>query len=107
MDVQVILHEGQPEYAVLPWAQYQALLKAAGQELAAPVKAETAVSINPGFQALRQLREAQGLSLQELARQVGISPHYLNMIEAGEREADSAIRRSLARALGVTGWSES
>ena len=74
MDVQVILREGQPEYAVLPWAQYQALLKAAGQEL---------------------------------ARQVGISPHYLNMIEAGEREADSAIRRSLARALGVTGWSES
>ncbi len=67
MDVQVILREGQPEYAVLPWAQYQALLKAAGQELAAPVKAETAVSINPGFQALRQLREARGLSLEQCA----------------------------------------
>ncbi|MGH8388541.1 MAG: transcriptional regulator, partial [Pseudomonas sp.] len=26
MDIQIITREGEPEYAVLPWAQYQALL---------------------------------------------------------------------------------
>ena len=30
MNVQVIERDGTPEYAVLPWAQYQALLRAAG-----------------------------------------------------------------------------
>lgn len=30
MDLQVISRDGEPEYAVLPLAQYQALLKAAG-----------------------------------------------------------------------------
>ena len=32
MGIQVISRDGQPEYAVVPWEQYQALLKAAGQD---------------------------------------------------------------------------
>ncbi|MDP0920010.1 transcriptional regulator, partial [Klebsiella pneumoniae] len=32
MDIQIISRNGEPEYAVLPWDQYQALLKAAGQQ---------------------------------------------------------------------------
>ncbi len=47
MSVQVILREGQPEYAVLPWDEYQALLSAAGQsggqEEAAPAPTRPAV----------------------------------------------------------------
>jgi transcriptional regulator with XRE-family HTH domain len=41
------------------------------------------------------------MSQADLARGVGISPSYLAMIEQGEREPDDAIRRSLARLLGV------
>ena len=32
MTVQIIARDGEPEYAVLPWADYQALLRAAGRE---------------------------------------------------------------------------
>ena len=106
MSVQIIAHEGQPQYAVLPWQEYQALLKAAGQ-LPQPVAeqvAAVAAAALPALSQLSALREAKGLSAPEMARNVGISPHYLGMIESGEREPDDAIRRALAWQLGVEGW---
>ncbi|MGV8917633.1 MAG: helix-turn-helix domain-containing protein [Pseudomonas sp.] len=110
MDLQVISRDGEPEYAVLPWAQYQALLKAAGiAAVPAPsASAATAEAVTelPGFDQLSALRVAKGLELAQLARTVGISPSYLQLIESGERLPDAAIRRSLAWELGVPGWSE-
>ncbi|WP_220811081.1 helix-turn-helix domain-containing protein [Pseudomonas paralcaligenes] len=105
MSVQVIMRDGEAEYAVLPWAEYQALLKAANQASAADVaEAPAAVS---RLDRLASLREAKGLSQADLARAVGISPHYLNLIETGEREPDGAILRSLARVLEVVDWERS
>ena len=109
MDIQIITREGEPEYAVLPWAQYQALLKAAGQDLPAPQAAPqrpaaTPDPVLPGLDQLRSLREAKGIAIEALARTVGISPSYLAMIETGERLPDAAIRRSLAWELTVPGW---
>lgn len=105
MNVQIISREGEPEYAVVPWAQYQALLKAAGFT----PKAEPANAPAPAQRAelsqMRALREGLNLSLEQLARTVGISPHYLEQIENGQREAGEPILRPLARALGIAGWS--
>lgn len=111
MDLQIIKRDGEPEYAVLPWAQYQALVKAAGLRTATPTAPEqprAAVSPEalPGLDQLRTLREAKGLAIESLARTVGISPSYLAMIESGERQPDAAISRSLAWELGVSGWRE-
>ncbi|MCY1278440.1 Helix-turn-helix domain protein [compost metagenome] len=100
MSVQVIMRDGQAEYAVLPWAEYQALLRAAGQATTEKAAEPSATA----FSQLKSLREAQGQSLEQLARAVGISPHYLGLIESGEREPDEAIKRGLARVLGVSGW---
>jgi ribosome-binding protein aMBF1 (putative translation factor) len=107
MTVQIIARDGEPEYAVLPWADYQALLQAAGrQPAAAPSAAARVVEAQrPGLDQLRVLREAKGLAAESLARSVGISPHYLAMIESGERQPDAAILRSLAWELGLEGWS--
>lgn len=104
MSVQVITRDGEAEYAVLPWAEYQALLQAAGRA-AAPVPQEplkNAVALSE----LVALREAQGLSQADLARAVGISPHYLNLFESGERQPDGAILRALGRVLGVSAWEQ-
>ncbi|HWD34009.1 multiprotein-bridging factor 1 family protein [Pseudomonas caricapapayae] len=110
MGIQVISRDGQPEYAVVPWEQYQALLKAAGQFEPAAVEQTQATpkeSANlPSFSELARLREGKGLAPEQLARSVGISPVYLALIESGERQPDAAIRRSLAWELGVAGWSE-
>jgi DNA-binding transcriptional regulator YiaG len=111
MDLQVISRDGEPEYAVLPWAQYQALLHAAGlsnPQTSTPFahSSDTSASTSdlPTFDQLGALREAKGLELIKLARTVGISPSYLEQIENGTRHPDAAIRRSLAWELGVAGW---
>ena len=102
MSVQVIMREGEPEYAVLPWAEYQALLQAAGQ-----VPVATSVGTSARFSQLGELREAKGMSQADLARAVGISPHYLSLIESGEREPDGAILRALGRVLEIGDWEQS
>ena len=111
MDLQIIKRNGEPEYAVLSWESYQALLKAAGiKEQAATAAPEPQPSasepLRHGLDQLRSLREDKGLALEALARTVGISPSYLGMIETGERLPDLAIRRSLAWELGIAGWRE-
>jgi len=108
MGIQVISRDGQPEYAVVPWEQYQALLKAAGQAPAEAVVSEQAAAVAPlpAFSEVAQIRQAKGIAPEQLARNVGVSPAYLAMIESGERQPDAAIRSALAWHLGVAGWSE-
>jgi len=111
MDIQIITRDGEPEYAVLPWEQYQSLLKAAGIEQAPPREATVRHAaapgqVLPGLDQLRSLREGKGIAIEALARTVGISPSYLALIESGERQPDAAIRRSLAWELTVPGWRE-
>jgi DNA-binding transcriptional regulator YiaG len=107
MNVQVISSDGKPEYAVLPWAQYQSLLKAAGlsPQGAPDNTVAKAPTVTAPLSEMRALREGLNLSLEQLARSVGISPLYLEQIENAEREAGEPILRPLARALGIAGWS--
>jgi len=104
MTVQVITRDGEAEYAVLPWATYQALLKAAGATAPRQEPAAPAAQASAAFGQLRMLREARSMSAEDLARSVGVSPHYLAMIESGERQPGEAIRRALAWNLDVAGW---
>ena len=111
MDLQIIKRNGEPEYAVLSWESYQALLKAAGIKEPTPAPTPDVQPAVPeqvllGLDQLRVLRENKGLALEALARTVGISASYLGMIESGERLPDLAIRRSLAWELGIAGWRE-
>lgn len=103
MDVQVISHDGQPEYAVLPWAQYQQLLKEAGRSEQVSQSVEQQADL-ASLRELKAIREQAGLTVEDVARDAGISPHYLQMIESGEREASDVLKRALARALQVSGW---
>ncbi|VFT21676.1 putative transcriptional regulator [Pseudomonas aeruginosa] len=65
MNVQVITRDGEAEYAVLPWAEYQALLAAAGRPVAS-VAVETTAPAVPSASLLER-REARGLSLEQVA----------------------------------------
>ena len=103
MNVQTIMRNGEPEYAVLAWSDYQALLAALGQP-ANEANAKPAEAVSPRLAELQALREAKGMSQEALARSVGISPSYLALIEQGERDPGDPIRRALARALEITQW---
>jgi transcriptional regulator with XRE-family HTH domain len=52
-------------------------------------------------ETIRALREARGLTLDELANAVGISRPYLNNIERGERRLTPVLAARVAHALDV------
>lgn len=52
-------------------------------------------------QAIREARERQGFSVDELAAASGISRRTITRIEAGERESDFELLLALADGLGV------
>ncbi len=146
MSVQVIMKEGRPEWAVLPYAEYEALLALAEQARAigastasaVPAASDAApqrtandelptesltdkdrqalrsnlmeqlssvseVASSGGFSGARtkQVRESKGLDVAMVARDIGISPAYLQQFESGERVPSEPILRNIARALDV------
>lgn len=50
---------------------------------------------------IRQIRREQGLTQAELARQLGISPSYLNLIEWNKRRASQSVLLKAEAALGI------
>ena len=122
MNVQVIMKDGRPEWAVLPYKEYEKLLAALESVGMAPAAAVTVMepvpepaapsaavtqSLQEGgadgeeFSAARlvQLRQQKGMEVAALAQAVGISTHYLQQMEEGEREPSEPILRNIARAL--------
>ena len=118
MKVQTINRDGKPEYVVLPWAEYQALLEAAedsidgalleafrqklatGQEETIP--ATIVDMLLAGANPVKVWREYRGLTQEALANQAGISKAYLCQIVTGKREGAIKTLRAIATALGVT-----
>jgi ribosome-binding protein aMBF1 (putative translation factor) len=116
MSVQLILKEGQPEYAVLPYDVYLRLVEdaemladvrdydaameriAAGEEL---VPAEVVYALLDGGNPIRIWREHRGMSQSELATRAGISASYLSQLESGKRDGTMDVLQGIAVALGV------
>ena len=115
----IIEKDGAPEYAVLPWADYQALLDAAAAatEDAADLAALAAIDADPdeeylpeamvdrllaGENPLRVWRKHRRLKIHQLATATGTSESYLSQIETGKRDGSISTMRAYADALGVT-----
>lgn len=118
MNVQTITRDGQPEYVVLPWAEYRALLDAlddardaaqldafarklaAGEEETVP--AAIVDALLSGGNPVKVWREHRGLTQEALAAQAGISKAYLCQIETGKRDGSIKTLRIIAAALRVS-----
>jgi transcriptional regulator with XRE-family HTH domain len=92
--------DGTAQHAILPWQQYQALLRAAeGRGLEPPVPDEVRQAIAAGVHPVRAWREQRGLNQGQLAAMIGISRAYLAQIEGGERTGTLEVMARVARAL--------
>ena len=118
MTVQTIDRNGKPEYVVLSWADYQALLEAAedtidgalldaftkklssGEDETVP--AAVLDALLAGANPVKVWREYRGLTQDALATQSGISKAYLCQIETGKRKGTIKTLRAIATALGIT-----
>ncbi len=116
MNVQVIEKNGQIEWAVIPYDEYQEMLDAmemladiraydeakaaiqAGEEL---IPSEIVYALLDGENPVRVWREYRGVALADLAGRAGISLFDLAQIEAGKQQPATDILAQLAEILRV------
>jgi len=117
MKTQIIEKNGRPEFAVIPYEDYQHYLELLEDEADARVVAEFHEAYTAGREFLvpaeivrRELagessiklwREHRGLTQQELATRAGISKPYLSQIETGKRQGTIETLSAIARSLDV------
>jgi len=118
MSVQFIETDDGKRLAVLPEADYRALIEAkeesndlvavrefdarlaSGEEELIP--AEYVNRMIDGENKIRVWREYRGLTIKALAEAAGVTPAYLSQIETGAREGTLATLKKLSAALRVT-----
>ena len=117
MSVQIIKKNGQPEYAVLPYKEYQRLVAEAemlqdvrdydeaklamanGEEL---IPGRVTYALLDGENPLRVWREYRGLTQQQVAEAAGISKPYLSQLESGQRKGTTEVLQAVAKVLNVS-----
>lgn len=117
MNVQIIIAPNGERLAVLPEAEYEALVAAAedaadreavrafraaldrGSEERVP--ADIADRLIDGESPARVWRTFRGLTMAELAARCGLSQGYVSQIESGSRTPSPTARAALAAALEV------
>jgi DNA-binding XRE family transcriptional regulator len=116
MRVQIIERDGHPEWAVIRYEDYLALLEKAElmEDIAAFDSAMAAVesgeetiplkvvdSLLAGESPLRVWREYRNLTQVQLAEQAGVKQSYIAMLEASERQGTVDVLVKIARVLKV------
>ena len=117
MSVQIIKKNGRPEWAVIPFEEYQRLVEEAemsqdvrdydeaklaianGEEL---IPSEVTYALLDGKNPIRVWREYRGLTQQQVAEAAGISKPYLSQLESGQRKGTTEVLRAIGRALDVS-----
>lgn len=116
--VQLIVRDGKPEWAVLPYDMYLRLVEEAemlqdvrdydaaktalesGEEEIVP--GEVVFALLDGENPIKVWRNYRGLTQVELAREAGISVPYLSQIETNKRTGTTEVLRAIAKALKLT-----
>jgi DNA-binding XRE family transcriptional regulator len=115
MSVQIIERDGRPEWAVIPYAEYQRMV-ARLEELQDVADAEAALAaidrgdeelipgeivdrLHGGENRLKIWREYRGLTQAALAGAADVSQGMITMIETGRRGGSVAVLKRLAGAL--------
>jgi len=116
VDVQIIERDGRPEYAVVPYEEFERMKAALedAQDVAEYDRGKSEMEgdesvpgtvvdrILDGESPLRVWREHRGLTLEQLADKADSSKSYLSQIEAGQKTGSIDLFRKLARALDVS-----
>ncbi|MEA1921742.1 MAG: helix-turn-helix transcriptional regulator [Pseudomonadota bacterium] len=117
MNVQIIEKNGQPEWAIIPYKEFELIqeamenvedirdieenLKAIHENKEIVIPGEITFATLEGGNPIRVWREYEKIKLNELAEKVGISASYLSQIENGKRNPTIDTLKLIAAALRV------
>ncbi len=114
MSVQIIKHKGVPEYAVVPFEEWERMVdrmeeledirdarnaKAAIAEGEETYGGDFVKRLRSGENRLKVWREYRSLTLAKLAKTCGVSVSAISQIESGKRKPSVELLVKLARAL--------
>jgi predicted transcriptional regulator len=117
MSVQIIEKNGKPEWAIIPFKEYQKLQEALedaedirdierslkaiqeGKEITVP--GDITFAILEGTSPIRAWREYKNIKMNELSKKAGISPAYLSQIENNKRNPTIDTLKAIARELDI------
>lgn len=118
MSVQIIIKDRTPEWAVIPYEQYQELMEKAemlediqdyDRVMASlergdleTVPAEVAYALLDGGNPIKIWREYRGLTQEQLAGKARISIPYLSQMETGIRKGSIDVLTTIAHILNLT-----
>ncbi len=117
MNVQIIEKNGQPEWAIIPYKEFELIqeaiedaedicdieenLKAIHEDKEIVIPGEITFAILDGGNPIRVWREYEKIKLNELAKKIGISASYLSQIENGKRNPTIDKLKLIAATLEV------
>ena len=117
MKTQIIEKDGNPEYAVLPYSEYQALIKELeelqdirdfdlamkkiekGEDTLVP--SDVVYRILDGVHSVRAWREYRNITLHDLAQKCSVTGAAISQIENGKREPSVKLLKKIAEILEV------
>ena len=114
MKIQIIEHNGTPEYAVIPFSEWQQIVDrleelediADARQVSAAIAAgeetfphEFSKRLVSGESPLKVWREYRGLTLDALGKLCGVSASAISQIETGKRSPSVELLANLSRAL--------
>ncbi len=103
-DPQIILLDGKPAFAVLPWDAYEELTKYRDKALHDIWFPQSVVEANAVREEslIKAWREYSGLTQKELAERAGIKQPALARLEAGNSTPRASTLKKLANAMNLT-----
>ena len=117
MNIQIIEKNGKPEWAIIPFEEFEKIqaaledaedikdieenLKAIQEGKEKTIPGEITFAVLDGTNPIRAWREYKKIKMNELAKKVGISSAYLSQIEKGKRNPTIDTLKTIAKELNI------
>ena len=103
IEPQIIMQDGKPAFAVIPWEQYQKLTRHDLDEIDVWIPHEVVkANVISGASMIRAWREYFGMTQQELARRAGMTQPALARLEKSESKPRISTLKKIASAMDIT-----
>ena len=103
IEPQIIMQDGKPAFAVIPWEEYQKLIRrdVGETDVWIPHEVVKANAIN-GVSMIRAWREYFGITQKELAQRAGMTQPALARLEKADSKPRISTLKKIAAAMDIT-----
>ena len=103
IEPQIIMQDGKPAFAVIPWEQYQELTRHELDETDVWIPHEVVkANVINGASMIRAWRDYFGMTQQELARRAGMTQPALARLEKSDSKPRISTLKKIASAMDIT-----